>query len=393
MNYVYEKDGAAIYQRSFAIIRSEAKLDRFDPARRKGRGAHHPCQRHGRGRRRHRVHRQAFGGGRRTALRAGAPIFCDAQMVANGITRARLPADNEVICTLSDPRVPALAAQLGTTRTAAAMELWRDRLAGSVVVIGNAPTALFRLLEMLQEPGVAPPAAMIGIPVGFVGAAESKEALIEQRRGAERDRARPARRQRDGGGGGQRRGERNRMTTPATIYGVGLGPGDPELMSVKAARLIGTRQGHRAFPQARPRRQCPHAGRRPAGARRDRSGDGISGHDRDRARRSRLQRERCASFYDDCVAALAGRTPPNGRDVMVLCEGDPFLYGSFMHLHSRLDGRAPVVVVPGISGMSRLLDRERPADHLWRRRAERGAGDARRGQPARAVSHRSTRWW
>jgi precorrin-8X/cobalt-precorrin-8 methylmutase len=98
-------------------------------------------------------------------------------MVAHGITRARLPADNAVICTLSDPRVAALAVELGTTRTAAAMELWREHLAGSLVVIGNAPTALFRLLEILQEPGVAPPAAVIGIPVGFVGAAESKEAL------------------------------------------------------------------------------------------------------------------------------------------------------------------------------------------------------------------------
>jgi precorrin-8X/cobalt-precorrin-8 methylmutase len=99
-------------------------------------------------------------------------------MVAHGITRARLPADNAVICTLSDPRVPALAVSLGTTRTAAAVEFWRQRLAGSVVVIGNAPTALFRLLEILQEPDVAPPAAVIGIPVGFVGAAESKEALV-----------------------------------------------------------------------------------------------------------------------------------------------------------------------------------------------------------------------
>ncbi|HEY3794299.1 MAG TPA: precorrin-8X methylmutase, partial [Bradyrhizobium sp.] len=95
----------------------------------------------------------------------------------HGITRARLPADNAVICTLSDPQVPSLAAKLGTTRTAAAVELWRERLAGSVVVIGNAPTALFRLLEIMQEPGVKPPAAVIGIPVGFVGAAESKEAL------------------------------------------------------------------------------------------------------------------------------------------------------------------------------------------------------------------------
>ncbi len=111
------------------------------------------------------------------ALQAGAPILCDASMVADGITRARLPAANAVVCTLRDPSVPALAAELGTTRTAAAMELWRDRLGGSVVVIGNAPTALFRLLELLDA-GAAPPAAVVGMPVGFVGAAESKEALL-----------------------------------------------------------------------------------------------------------------------------------------------------------------------------------------------------------------------
>ncbi len=111
------------------------------------------------------------------ALAAGAPILCDARMVAEGITRARLPAGNAVLCTLHDPAVPALAAKLGTTRTAAAMELWRDRLGGAVVAIGNAPTALFRLLELL-EAGVPPPAAVVGMPVGFVGAAESKEALL-----------------------------------------------------------------------------------------------------------------------------------------------------------------------------------------------------------------------
>ena len=118
----------------------------------------------------------------RAALAAGAPILCDAEMVAHGITRARLPADNEVICTLRDPRVPALAEKLGTTRSAAALELWRDRLAGAVVAIGNAPTALFRLLEMLDD-GAPKPAAILGIPVGFVGAAESKEALAADPRG------------------------------------------------------------------------------------------------------------------------------------------------------------------------------------------------------------------
>jgi precorrin-8X/cobalt-precorrin-8 methylmutase len=112
----------------------------------------------------------------KAALRRGAPILCDANMVAHGVTRARLPAQNPVVCTLAEPTVATLAAELGNTRSAAAMELWRNRLDGAVVVIGNAPTSLFRLLEMLDE-GAARPAAVIGMPVGFVGAAESKEAL------------------------------------------------------------------------------------------------------------------------------------------------------------------------------------------------------------------------
>jgi len=177
MSYAYEKDGAAIYRRSFAIIRAEARLDRFDAGDEKvavriihASGMVDVAD--------DIVFTQGFSAAATAALRAGAPIFCDAQMVAHGITRARLPAGNTVICTLSDPRVPALAVELGTTRSAAAMELWREHLAGSIVVIGNAPTALFRLLEILQEPDVAPPAAVIGIPVGFVGAAESKEALL-----------------------------------------------------------------------------------------------------------------------------------------------------------------------------------------------------------------------
>jgi len=180
MSYVYETDGAAIYQRSFAIIRAEARLDRFDAGDEKvavriihASGMVEVAD--------DIVFTPGFSAAASAALRAGAPIFCDAQMVAHGITRARLPADNPVICTLNDPRVPDIAVAQRTTRTAAAVELWRERLAGSVVVIGNAPTALFRLLEILGEPGVKPPAAVIGIPVGFVGAAESKEALLESR--------------------------------------------------------------------------------------------------------------------------------------------------------------------------------------------------------------------
>ncbi|NVO16310.1 MAG: precorrin-8X methylmutase [Rhodoplanes sp.] len=180
MTHVYEKDGAAIYTRSFAIIRSEAKLSRFTAEEERvavrvihASGMVEIAD--------DLVFSPGAAAAGRAALRAGAPILCDAQMVAHGITRARLPMANTVICTLGDPAVPALAEKLGTTRTAAAMELWREKLAGAVVAIGNAPTALFRLLEMLDD-GAGKPAAVIGMPVGFVGAAESKEALLADRR-------------------------------------------------------------------------------------------------------------------------------------------------------------------------------------------------------------------
>ncbi len=171
----YLRDGAAIYERSFAIIRAEADLSRFsaEEAEIVVRMIH-ACG----------VVEAAsnivFGGdlvaAARRALVVGAPILCDAEMVAHGITRARLPANNDVICALNDPRVAALAKQRGTTRSAMAIDLWGDRLAGAVVAVGNAPTALFRLLELMDS-GAPKPAAILGIPVGFVGAAESKEAL------------------------------------------------------------------------------------------------------------------------------------------------------------------------------------------------------------------------
>jgi len=177
----YLRDGAAIYERSFAIIRAEADLSRFsaeqaDVAVRMihACGAVEAAQ--------HIVFGPNLVEAARGAIAAGAPIFCDAQMVAHGITRARLPARNDVICTLNDPRVPDLAKTLQTTRSAAALDLWRDRLAGAVVAIGNAPTALFRLLELLDA-GAPKPAAILGIPVGFVGAAESKAALAADPRG------------------------------------------------------------------------------------------------------------------------------------------------------------------------------------------------------------------
>ena len=171
----YIRDGAEIYRRSFAIIRAEADLARFNEAEeRVAVRIIHACGMTGIAR--DIVMSPGFAERAHAALLAGAPILCDSKMVANGITRARLPAANEVVCTLDDPAVPGLAQRIANTRTAAALELWRDRLAGAVVAIGNAPTALFRLLEMLDA-GTAPPAAVIGLPVGFVGAQESKEAL------------------------------------------------------------------------------------------------------------------------------------------------------------------------------------------------------------------------
>jgi precorrin-8X/cobalt-precorrin-8 methylmutase len=177
----YNRDADAIYRESFAIIRAEANLDRIPPdleplAVRVAHACGMPDV----------IDDLVFSAGAgsagRDALAAGAALLCDGRMSAEGITRARLPAANPVICTLGDPRVPELARALGNTRTAAAMELWREHLAGAVVVIGNAPTALFRLLEMLDE-GAPRPALILGFPVGFVGAAESKEALAENNRG------------------------------------------------------------------------------------------------------------------------------------------------------------------------------------------------------------------
>lgn len=176
MTYSYETDGAAIYAESFATIRAEADLKRFDAGEEQiavrmihaaglvGLEAHIRFS-------------PGFAAAARNALEAGAPVLCDARMVSEGITRPRLPAANEVICTLHDAQVPELAREMSNTRSAAALELWRPMLSGALVAIGNAPTALFHLLNMLQDPACPRPAAIIGCPVGFVGAAESKAAL------------------------------------------------------------------------------------------------------------------------------------------------------------------------------------------------------------------------
>ncbi|MEC7256828.1 MAG: precorrin-8X methylmutase [Pseudomonadota bacterium] len=176
MPYTYETDGAAIYEQSFRTIRAEADLVRFSP------DEEQVAVRM--------IHAAGMVGleqfirfspgvvaAAREALNAGAPILCDARMVSEGVTRPRLPANNDIICTLHDDGVRDLAARMGNTRSAAALELWRDRLEGAVVAIGNAPTALFHLLNMLEDPDCPRPAAIIGCPVGFVGAVESKDAL------------------------------------------------------------------------------------------------------------------------------------------------------------------------------------------------------------------------
>lgn len=181
----YERDGAEIYRRSFATIRREAALGGLDPIlERVAVRMIHAC---GMVDLAEDIRASAgFGAAAQAALRAGAPILCDTSMVAAGVTRARLPAGNDVVCTLSEPGVADLARSLDTTRSAAAIELWRERLSGSLVVVGNAPTVLFRLLELVAElDSAALPAAVIGVPVGFIGAAESKDALADSGLGLE----------------------------------------------------------------------------------------------------------------------------------------------------------------------------------------------------------------
>ncbi len=171
----YIRDGAEIYRQSFGIIRAESDLTRFSPAEEKvAVRIIHACGMVEIAR--EIVMAPGFADNARWALIGGAPILCDSKMVANGITKARLPAGNEIVCTLDHPSVPELARKIGNTRSAAALELWRAKLAGAVVAIGNAPTALFHLLDMLDA-GAPRPAAIIGLPVGFVGARESKDAL------------------------------------------------------------------------------------------------------------------------------------------------------------------------------------------------------------------------
>ncbi|SDB52936.1 precorrin-8X methylmutase [Bauldia litoralis] len=177
MPFAYETDGSAIYRKSFETIRAEADLGRFTAEEEVVvvRMIHAAGMV---GLEQHISFSSGMAQAARAALEAGAPVLCDVRMVSEGITRPRLPAHNDVICTLQETGVPELALKMGTTRSAAAVELWRPYLAGAVVAIGNAPTALFHLLNMLEDGACPRPAAIVGCPVGFVGAAESKAALI-----------------------------------------------------------------------------------------------------------------------------------------------------------------------------------------------------------------------
>ena len=316
---------------------------------------------------------------RAPALAQGAPILCDAEMVAHGITRARLPARNDVVCTLRDPRVPALAERLGTTRSAAALDLWGEQLAGAVVAIGNAPTALFRLLEMLDA-GAPRPAAILGIPVGFVGAAESKDALATGKHGVPylivRGRI---------GGSAMTAAAVNALATEramsgaARLIGVGVGPGRSRADDAQgAARAARGRRG-RPFRQGR---QCRARARtiadEPSASRRRRAGAALSRDHRNPQGRARLlQRDRAPS-----TTAAPPRIAAHldaGRAVAVLCEGDPLFYGSYMHLHVRLALALPDRGDRRRHRHVRLLVGGRRADRPGRRRLHRAAGHAAGG--------------
>ena len=276
----------------------------------------------------------------RSALERGAPILCDARMVSEGITRKRLPANNQIICTLNDERTPHLAQEMANTRSAAALELWRPHLEGAVVAIGNAPTALFHLLNMLEDPSCPRPAAVIGCPVGFVGAAESKEALW----------AMPAIpscivRGRLGGSAVTER----RPLTPWRIAsndsgihtGHGLrcwpGAGSQDLMSVRADRLI---RGATHVAYFRKKGRKGHARSIVEGL----LAPGIIELPMEYPVTTEIPFDDpqynalLSQFYSRCVAQLI-EIANAGDNVVVLCEGDPFFYGSFMHLYTRCSTR------------------------------------------------------
>ena len=286
----------------------------------------------------------------RGALKRGAPILCDAEMVAHGVTRARLPANNAVVCSLRDPRVPELAAKLGTTRSAAALELWRERLDGAVVAIGNAPTALFRLLEMLEADaraacGNTRHAGRLCRRGGVQGSAR-RQSLWR----ALADRAGADGRQRDDGGGGQCFGKRGSMTNGGTLIGVGVGPGDPGLVTLNAIAALKKADVVAHFAKAG----------NASNARAIIAAHLTTGVEElqllypvttEIPKMDAAYREAIRAFYDDAAQTIAARLD-QGRTVAVIAEGDPLFYGSYMHLHVRLSPRYQTEIVAGVTGMS-----------------------------------------
>lgn len=335
----YLRDAAEIYRRSFAVIRAEADLARFpaDVARVVVRLIH-TCGQVDVAE--HVAYTDDVVARAGAALAAGAPVLCDSSMVAAGITTSRLPADNQIVSLVADPRATELAARRQTTRSAAGVELCAERLPGAVLAIGNAPTALFRLLELVDE-GAPPPAAVLGGPVGFVGSAQAKEELIERPRGMSYLVVR-CRRQCDS--------QRPRMSARGTLWGVGLGPGDPELVTVKAARVIGEADvvayhsaphGHSiargiAEPYLRPGQLEEHLVY-PVTTEATNHPGGYAGALED--------------FYADATERIATHLDA-GRNVALLAEGDPLFYSSYMHLHTRLTRRFNAVIVPGVTSVS-----------------------------------------
>ncbi|CKN22411.1 bifunctional protein%2C CobI-CobJ fusion protein: S-adenosyl-L-methionine-precorrin-2 methyl transferase + precorrin-3 methylase [Mycobacterium tuberculosis] len=344
----YLRDAAEIYRRSFAVIRAEADLARFpaDVARVVVRLIH-TCGQVDVAE--HVAYTDDVVARAGAALAAGAPVLCDSSMVAAGITTSRLPADNQIVSLVADPRATELAARRQTTRSAAGVELCAERLPGAVLAIGNAPTALFRLLELVDE-GAPPPAAVLGGPVGFVGSAQAKEELIERPRGMSYLVVRSPRRQRDGRRRRQCDSQRPRMSARGTLWGVGLGPGDPELVTVKAARVIGEADvvayhsaphGHSiargiAEPYLRPGQLEEHLVY-PVTTEATNHPGGYAGALED--------------FYADATERIATHLDA-GRNVALLAEGDPLFYSSYMHLHTRLTRRFNAVIVPGVTSVS-----------------------------------------
>lgn len=337
----YLRDAAEIYRRSFAVIRAEADLARFpaDVARVVVRLIH-TCGQVDVAE--HVAYTDDVVARAGAALAAGAPVLCDSSMVAAGITTSRLPADNQIVSLVADPRATELAARRQTTRSAAGVELCAERLPGAVLAIGNAPTALFRLLELVDE-GAPPPAAVLGGPVGFVGSAQAKEELIERPRGMSYLVVRGRRRR-------QCDSQRPRMSARGTLWGVGLGPGDPELVTVKAARVIGEADvvayhsaphGHSiargiAEPYLRPGQLEEHLVY-PVTTEATNHPGGYAGALED--------------FYADATERIATHLDA-GRNVALLAEGDPLFYSSYMHLHTRLTRRFNAVIVPGVTSVS-----------------------------------------